>query len=187
MTTLETSRLALRDTLESDADDFIRFGCDPRFYQYTAAARTEDETRLRVAGWIEANRQMPREKYTWTILEKLSGTVIGNIRIWPEKSSRGELLPGVVGLGYGIDPGYWGKGYMTEALIAVTQFAHDTLKMHRVEGAAVAENTGSWRVMEKAGYARESALRYRFFAHGKYWPLFYEYASVRPERLLQRN
>ncbi len=181
MPTLETPRLILRPTEEADAEAFEHYANKKEFQQFLANERSPEENRARVLKWVEMNKEVPREQYIWTILKRADKAVIGDIRFWPEKNSKGLTLPGVVGIGYGLDPAHWGHGYMTEALKAVTAFAHDTLKMHRVEGAAVAENPGSWKVMEKAGFQRESALRYRFYGHGKYWPLFYEYASVRPE------
>ena len=187
MPILETPRLILRPTEESDADAFARFSNEKEFQQYLAAVRSPEENGARVAKWAALNKAAPREQYIWTILKRDDNFIIGNIRFWPEKNSKGVPLPGVVGLGYGLDPAHWGQGYMTEALKAVTAFAHDTLKLHRVEGAALEENPGSWKVMEKAGYQRESALRYRFYGHGKYWPTLYEYASVRPDLLPPNN
>ena len=182
-TRLETERLILRDIILEDADAFMRFVTKPRFHQYTSSARKPEDIPPRIAEWVGRNTAMPRKHYIWTVLEKESGLVIGDIRLWQEKNSKGIELNGVMGVGYGLNPEYWNKGYMTEALTAVTAFGHEVLKLHRIEGAAIAENEGSWRVMEKAGYQRESALRYRFYAHGRYWPLFYEYASVRTDLL----
>jgi [ribosomal protein S5]-alanine N-acetyltransferase len=181
MTILETARLILRPTTESDADSFIEYCCTPEYYSYISGELTPEKIHRRVTKWIASNSETPQLYYAWTILEHETNAVIGDIRFWREKNSKGMELPGVVAVGYGINPAYWGKGYMTEALKTITNFAHDALGLHRVEAVAVAENTASWKVMEKAGFTRESALRYRYYAFGKYWPLLYEYASVRPD------
>ncbi len=38
---------------------------------------------------------------------------------------------------------------------AMLEIAFDDVGLHRVTGSCVADNTGSWRVMEKAGMRRE--------------------------------
>ncbi len=52
----------------------------------------------------------------------------------------------------------WGKGYASEAIAAVTWFAFTILDLHRVQAGVYAENAGSARALEKAGYAREGCF-----------------------------
>lgn len=60
--------------------------------------------------------------------------------------------------------GYWlrtsctGKGYMTEAVHAITAFAFDTLRARRVEIRMDDRNGRSWRVAERCGFALEGIL-----------------------------
>lgn len=183
-TQIETKRLILRDVLIKDTPVYLAMGNDPRVYETLGYRLTDEETKDRVHKWVELNKQEPRKCYIWSILEKKSEEVIGFIRFWPEEDETRLMHEGVVGVGYGMQPDYWGQGYMTEALIAVTDFAHNELKIHRIEAGAIAENEASWRVMEKVGYVREGARAYRHFIQGKWCKLFYDYASVRPEILL---
>ena len=61
--------------------------------------------------------------------------------------------------------GYWmrrrmqGRGLATEAVIAVTEFAQSTLGARRIEILSDAENAGSRRVAERAGYVLEGIQR----------------------------
>jgi ribosomal-protein-alanine N-acetyltransferase len=72
---------------------------------------------------------------------------------------RGALLS--AHLGYWIDAEHEGKGLMTEAVRAATTFAFSGLRLHRVQAAVMPSNSGSQRVLEKAGYRKEGlALRY---------------------------
>lgn len=64
-------------------------------------------------------------------------------------------------LGYWIDAEHQGRGLMTEAVRATTTFAFATAGLHRVQAAVMPRNTGSLRVLEKAGYRKEGlAERY---------------------------
>lgn len=64
-------------------------------------------------------------------------------------------------LGYWIDAGHQGRGLMTEAVCAMTTFAFAAVGLHRVQAAVMPRNTGSLRVLEKAGYRKEGlAERY---------------------------
>jgi [ribosomal protein S5]-alanine N-acetyltransferase len=72
---------------------------------------------------------------------------------------RGAYLNGH--LGYWIDAEHEGRGLMTEAVGAATTFAFTSLGLHRVQAAVMPNNSGSQRVLEKAGYRKEGfALRY---------------------------
>jgi ribosomal-protein-alanine N-acetyltransferase len=64
-------------------------------------------------------------------------------------------------LGYWIDAEQQGRGLMTEAVRAATDFAFGAAALHRVQAAVMPSNKASLRVLEKAGYRREgSAARY---------------------------
>jgi RimJ/RimL family protein N-acetyltransferase len=61
--------------------------------------------------------------------------------------------------------GYWcrttqqGRGYVTEAVRALTPFAFDSLKARRVEVRMDDSNVRSWKVAERAGFLLEGTLR----------------------------
>ena len=60
------------------------------------------------------------------------------------------------------DKTQWGKGYGTEAVKAVVNFAFDELKLHRVIADYYAINTGSSKLFEKAGFTREGIFKDHF-------------------------
>ena len=62
-------------------------------------------------------------------------------------------------IGYWVGAPYAGQGYMTAAVRAVTGFAFDGLRLHRVEAACLPSNAASIRVLEKAGFQREGLAR----------------------------
>jgi ribosomal-protein-alanine N-acetyltransferase len=61
--------------------------------------------------------------------------------------------------------GYWmglpsiRQGYMRAAVRAVIPFAFATLRLHRLEAACIPTNSGSMRLLESTGFAREGYAR----------------------------
>ncbi|MFN7929616.1 MAG: GNAT family N-acetyltransferase [Blastocatellia bacterium] len=62
-------------------------------------------------------------------------------------------------IGYWLGEGYWGRGIVTEAVRALTDYAFANTDLCRVWANVFAWNPGSMRVLEKAGFAREGVLR----------------------------
>ncbi|MBB4909720.1 GNAT family N-acetyltransferase [Actinophytocola algeriensis] len=73
------------------------------------------------------------------------------------------LDPGDVELGYRLLPSCWGRGLATEGARVLVRRAFEELGLPRVVATTMAVNTGSRRVLEKAG------LRHVHTFHGD-WP-----------------
>jgi [ribosomal protein S5]-alanine N-acetyltransferase len=71
-------------------------------------------------------------------------------------------------LGYWIGVPFWGRGYATEAAIAVLSFGFGALRLRRIYAHHFAGNTGSQRVLEKIGMSHEG----RFRQHIRKWDQF---------------
>ena len=93
----------------------------------------------------------------------LGGEVIGRA-----DARRTANDPGECNLGYWIADAAAGKGYMTEAVHAVLEFAFQALGLGRAEMRAHVDNRASQRVAEKLGARREGVARNRFCFHGTY-------------------
>lgn len=65
---------------------------------------------------------------------------------------------GVIGLMIG-DKQEWGKGYATEAITAVTQYAFEQLELQKIMAGCYESNVGSKKAFEKVGYQVEGLLR----------------------------
>ena len=62
-------------------------------------------------------------------------------------------------IGYWLGEPFWGRGIVTEALVAVTRYAMESCRLTRVYALPFASNIASCRVLEKAGYTLEARLR----------------------------
>jgi RimJ/RimL family protein N-acetyltransferase len=69
-------------------------------------------------------------------------------------------------LGYWLGVDYWGRGIATEAISAVTKWAFDALSLKRVFAQPFADNRGSCRALEKAGFTLEGTLRHSAIKDG---------------------
>jgi len=61
-------------------------------------------------------------------------------------------------IGYWCRTGFTGRGYITEAVLGITEFAFDTLGARRVEIRCDSRNLPSTRVAERAGFELEGRL-----------------------------
>jgi ribosomal-protein-alanine N-acetyltransferase len=62
-------------------------------------------------------------------------------------------------IGYWLGERFWGRGIVTEALMAVTRYAMEEHQLTRLFALPFAHNSSSCRVLEKAGYTLEGRLR----------------------------
>ncbi|WP_395669227.1 GNAT family N-acetyltransferase [Rhodoferax sp.] len=70
-------------------------------------------------------------------------------------------------LGYWLGRAYWGQGVATAAAQAMVAHADRSLPVVRLQAPVLAWNPASMRVLEKAGFYRESVLRKSVFKDGE--------------------
>jgi RimJ/RimL family protein N-acetyltransferase len=64
-----------------------------------------------------------------------------------------------VDVGYAFLPRYGSKGYAIESVLAVLEFAKNSVHLQRVVAIVDPNNQGSIRVLEKAGFRFEKMVR----------------------------
>ncbi len=75
-------------------------------------------------------------------------------------------------VGYWLGEPFWGRGIVTEALIAVTDYAIKIHDLRRVFAVPFGFNGASARVLEKAGYQLEGRMRNSAIKEGTCWISF---------------
>lgn len=93
------------------------------------------------------------------ICEKDSGRHVGNIKIGPINTIHSHAE---VGLLIG-EKECWGKGYGSEAIGLVVDYAFKTLNIHRLTAGAYAENISSIKAFKKNGFLVEGTYRNHVF------------------------
>jgi [ribosomal protein S5]-alanine N-acetyltransferase len=70
-------------------------------------------------------------------------------------------------LGYWLGQNFWGRGIMTEAVAAFTDFYFDNSPLRRISAEVFANNPASARVLQKAGFVFEGRLKNNVFKDGQ--------------------
>jgi [ribosomal protein S5]-alanine N-acetyltransferase len=70
-------------------------------------------------------------------------------------------------VGYWLGEAYWGRGIMTAAVAAFTDWAFGNFDLERIYAQPFGDNVASARVLEKAGFMCEGRLRANAFKDGK--------------------
>lgn len=93
--------------------------------------------------------------YPFFLFRNDDDTLIGGITLAQVRRGVAQAAT----LGYWMGAPHAGRGHMSEAVGAVTGFAFDTLRLHRVEAACLPENVPSIRLLERVGFRREGEAR----------------------------
>ena len=103
------------------------------------------------------------ENKTFAFAVTCDGRVIGSVGAF-----RGENIHfRTAELGYYLDESFWNKGVMTEAVKQTVKFVFDNTDIIRIYAEPFAYNTGSCRVLEKAGFEFEGVLRANAVKNGR--------------------
>lgn len=81
-------------------------------------------------------------------------------------------------LGYWLAEQYWGRGIVSESIVAFTEYAFDRFGLVRIYAEPYANNAASCRVLEKAGFVAEGLLRSSIIKDGRIGDQWM-YAAVR--------
>ena len=66
----------------------------------------------------------------------------------------------------------WGRGYATEAIKLITEYAFKKLGLHKVKSGIYSLNTGSIKAFERAGFNIEAILPSHVFYDGRWLNLY---------------
>lgn len=151
---LETKRLIIRDHKWTDFESHHQLLSDERVMHYLPDIKTNsrEESRENLKVSIEEVNNTNRRLY-FLRLEDKQGNLIGEIGYTvTEFTPQGK----VCNLGYFTFQEYWGKGYVTEAVAAVLDFAFTKDDVWKITTGCLEENRGSEKVMVKCGFIKES-------------------------------
>jgi [ribosomal protein S5]-alanine N-acetyltransferase len=89
-----------------------------------------------------------------SVLEKKSDRVIGTVMLFSfdKTANHGEI-------GYVLDDTAWGKGYGTQIVRLLSEYAFKELCLRKLYARVVNTNLGSARILEKNGYTIEAELK----------------------------
>lgn len=160
MKVMETARLLLREFRESDYDDILTQVYSDRavWGMYSSIGDKPNEIRQR---FLHRCYQPNSAEFGFRAVElKATGAVIGQVHLEPHVLDR-RSIPGdppspfgtiEVELAFAFGQAYWGQGYAYEACLPLIDYAFLELKLPRLVGGAMAENTRSQMLHRRLGY-----------------------------------
>lgn len=154
---IETERLVLRRLEERDADDIFEYAQYKELLTYTDGFPSEyDEVKAMVKIW--RNEAYESKRFIrWAIELKAEKKVIGGIYMYDPQGD--DICGRKVEIGYEISPLYKNRGYASESIRAVGQYAVKNMGIVRVQVLIMPEHIASIRACEKAGFIKEGVLR----------------------------
>jgi RimJ/RimL family protein N-acetyltransferase len=151
-----TERLRLRRSLPDDAEAISGYRSDPEVRRHQGWERTDPDAVRRDI--LEMVDRVPGEPGGWVqfSVERIEdGLLLGDVGLSP---ADGE--PGVMKVGYTIDPAHQRHGYATEAIAALVGYAFEVLGADVVRAYADVDNVASIRVAEKVGLRLVERIRH---------------------------
>ena len=94
---------------------------------------------------------------------EIDGVAVGGIGVHPGEDVHRHTAT----MGYWLGEEFWGRGVMTQAVTAVTDFCFENFLLRRISAEVFANNPASARVLEKAGFTFEGCLKSDVLKDGK--------------------
>jgi [ribosomal protein S5]-alanine N-acetyltransferase len=151
---LKSERLNLRPINLSDLNNIHQLHSLPETDEFNTLGIPEniEETKVILDQWISENQKEKNQIYTFVIEFQQQFVGLITLNLGKEKYKNAEFW-------YKLHANFWNKGFATEALKTLINFAFNDLKLHRITAGCAVENKGSIRVLEKVGMTLEGRKR----------------------------
>ena len=162
----ETDRLIIRQFTLEDLDWLIEMRIDPAVNKYLGG------TRMQNPDAITKRMQFYRDCYEKfgfgqsAMIWKETGENIGASGLQPLEDT------GEIEVGYSLKEKFWKMGIGFECAQAWLEYGFEKAGLQRIVAVPDADNTGSWRIMEKCGMSFEKTAEFygmqcKFYAISK--------------------
>ncbi|GGV87241.1 acetyltransferase [Streptomyces gelaticus] len=152
---LKTDRLVLRLFAENDLDDMYAYQGLPEVARYLYRPPRDRARCAEVIGRIGQGTHWKEDGDSLTLAVCRHDTpgVIGEVMV-----SLSSAYAGQAEIGWVFHPDHGGRGYATEAALALRDLAFQQLSVHRLFARIDADNTASVRICERLSMRREAHL-----------------------------
>ncbi len=170
--------MILREWEDKDLEPFARMNADPVVMEHLPRVLGIKASTRHMA---EFQKHFDKHGYGLYVLElKDSGEFVGFVGL-DHVGFKASFTPAVE-LAWRLDYEYWGKGYASEAALAVIAHAFDTLGLDEVVAFTVHDNSRTIALMEKLGLVYQDGQDFDYPALRKGHPLgrFVLYKALKP-------
>ncbi len=153
---LLTNRLIISPISISDLEKIHELHSLPETDEFNTLGIPEsiNQTETIINEWITNNNNGQNKNFTFKVELVDSQLFIGliGLNLGKPKFKNAEVW-------YKFHSDFWKKGYATESLTKILNFAFNDLKLHRIEAGCAVKNIGSIRTLEKVGMTKEGRKR----------------------------
>ena len=145
---LETDRLIIRQFTSEDTKNISILHNDPDVMRYISTKKSDEVTMEECSVFIDYWQKYYTDNPglgIWAAQAKETGDFIGWVAL--KDLDRTEDIE----IGYRLFKEHWGKGYATEASIALVEYSFNILGLDKITAVALPENKASRNVLKKAG------------------------------------
>ncbi|MCL1059794.1 GNAT family N-acetyltransferase [Shewanella gelidimarina] len=157
MLELYTDRLRLRTVIASDWDDFLYTNSCEILNQYVRIPQSESVIRQKFERVLTPNNLKEDQQLSLVIEAVHSKSFIGFLSLHNVSQTLGQLE-----VGYMLHDNAQGKGYATEALQGLIDWACIALMPHKFIAHCADLNIASTKVLEKCHFLQEGLLRHNW-------------------------
>lgn len=154
---LETERLILRKIRPEDKNGIFDIYSNSEAMRYFGKKpyTSLTEAEVMIEKIIKAFQN--KEGIRWGITFKPSDKLIGSGGLWRllKDHLRAEI-------GYDLNPAYWKKGIMSEALESMIEFGFKKMNLHSIEANIDPANIASEKLLKKVGFKKEGHITESF-------------------------
>lgn len=162
-TELRTERLHLRKMKVSDSPSLFKIWSDPEVTKFMNVDCFTDESQAKDMIKLLDEFSQDNKAIRFSIIEMESDEIIGScgFNFLDFENAKAEI-------GYDITRAFWGRGYASEAICALLDYAFLSLKLNRIEAKVEPENVNSVKVLQKLNFTFEGTLRQSERVNGKF-------------------
>ena|SRR5690554_1989089 len=146
----ETNRLILRVLTPTDLHEVFALDSDPEVHRFIGdnPSTSELQSIQSIEEKIAQNKEYGVGR--WAIIDKESNDFIGwaGLKFVADETNH---ISNYYDLGYRLNQKFWGKGYATEAAIAILKYGFHVLNINTIYAMAEYKNIASHKVLEKIG------------------------------------
>lgn len=163
---MSTPLLAFRKLSMNDAEALFHYASDPEVTKYVIFPTHQSLEDTRAFIQLNLEKYEKGQVACWAVTLKDTGALVGTADFcwWSLEQRKAEV-------GFCFAKEHWGKGYASEALMALIKFGFTYMDLNRIEARCFDENKASARVMEKAGMKHEGFMRDLIYIKGRFWSI----------------
>lgn len=160
--TLESERTVLRQFTDVDLESVYKGLSHPEVIKYYGISFDTLEATKEQMIWF-ADLEKNGTGIWWAICSKEDGRFLGagGLNDLSHVHKKAEI-------GFWLMTENWGKGYMTETMPLIFDYAFNTIGLRRIEGFVDSENSNCKKAVAKLNFKLEGTMRDSEFKNGKF-------------------